>query len=307
MAQKSFLLLDDAGNTTEKGRRRSRLLRKLAGDYAEHWDADIEYLYVEEMNFRANSQKKIRQLAEKRKEHELQLAEELSTLPVHVHIDLVSGAPLEVILERMGSSPRPEMIVMGTQGLRGLKKLFLGSVSEEVLRNAEVPVMVLGPEAQESEFKTNFKKKMPILVLTDLKVSSRRAEKTALQLAKKLGVKVLLFHSVGDQIRRMQENVYMTGYVPFSFDKVIEEMKADAKKSMEKRKAEFERQGVSVIADLILESEYLEDSLKKEARKGFQLIVMGTHSRNKVVKAFLGSTARKAILSSPVPVVVVRS
>jgi nucleotide-binding universal stress UspA family protein len=34
---------------------------------------------------------------------------------------------------------------------------------------------------------------------------------------------------------------------------------------------------------------------------------MGTQSRNKIIKAFLGSNARKVILNSPIPVVVVRS
>ncbi|MFO0550105.1 MAG: universal stress protein [Polyangiaceae bacterium] len=38
---------------------------------------------------------------------------------------------------------RADVIVMGTHGRRGLEHLFLGSVAEKVLRQAEVPVITL--------------------------------------------------------------------------------------------------------------------------------------------------------------------
>jgi nucleotide-binding universal stress UspA family protein len=52
------------------------------------------------------------------------------------------GAPSDVIIgeaKRLGA----DLIVMGTHGRRGLSHVFLGSVAEKTLRNANVPVLVL--------------------------------------------------------------------------------------------------------------------------------------------------------------------
>ena len=38
-----------------------------------------------------------------------------------------------------------DCIVMGTQGLSGYKKMFLGSVTEHVLRRSRVPVLAVPP------------------------------------------------------------------------------------------------------------------------------------------------------------------
>ena len=56
-----------------------------------------------------------------------------------------SGLPQEVIVaeaERSGV----DAIVMGTAGRSGIDHVLLGSVTEEVLRSAPVPVIVVGPE-----------------------------------------------------------------------------------------------------------------------------------------------------------------
>lgn len=41
-----------------------------------------------------------------------------------------------------------DLIVMGTHGRKGLQKVFLGSVAENVLRRAECPVLTVGPQVR---------------------------------------------------------------------------------------------------------------------------------------------------------------
>lgn len=52
------------------------------------------------------------------------------------------GAPPEAILS-YAARQRSDLIVMGTHGLGGYRKMFFGSVTERVLRRAEIPVLAM--------------------------------------------------------------------------------------------------------------------------------------------------------------------
>jgi nucleotide-binding universal stress UspA family protein len=53
---------------------------------------------------------------------------------------LVAGTAVDVILET-AKTLRPDLIVMGTLGRSGLRRLMLGSVAENVIRRAACPVL----------------------------------------------------------------------------------------------------------------------------------------------------------------------
>jgi nucleotide-binding universal stress UspA family protein len=60
------------------------------------------------------------------------------------------GPPAAEILAAARSTTA-SLVVMGTQGLGGLRKLFFGSIAEKVLRDAHVPVLAVPlPESEES-------------------------------------------------------------------------------------------------------------------------------------------------------------
>jgi nucleotide-binding universal stress UspA family protein len=52
------------------------------------------------------------------------------------------GRPAEEILE-YAEENNIGLIIMGTQGLTGIKKFLIGSVTEKVLRHSKVPVMIV--------------------------------------------------------------------------------------------------------------------------------------------------------------------
>ena len=54
------------------------------------------------------------------------------------------GAPAETIVGYADDSD-VDLIVMGTHGRRGVERYLLGSVTERVLRTADVPVLAVGP------------------------------------------------------------------------------------------------------------------------------------------------------------------
>jgi len=61
-----------------------------------------------------------------------------------------AGDPRDVILEVAAAIPA-DLIVMGSHGRRGFKRLVLGSVAEAVLREATCPVLVVRSERQSAD------------------------------------------------------------------------------------------------------------------------------------------------------------
>ncbi len=85
-----------------------------------------------------------------------------------------------------------ELVVLGTHGRGGLKKLVLGSVAEEVLRRAGCPVITVGPHIDvlsgaSGKFHT-------ILFATDFHPASAKALEYALLLANQSQAKLILLH-----------------------------------------------------------------------------------------------------------------
>ena len=55
---------------------------------------------------------------------------------------LVSRSTTQTIIDEV-EAQNPDIVVMGSHGLTGLKKLLLGSVSAEVLKKSTVPVLIV--------------------------------------------------------------------------------------------------------------------------------------------------------------------
>lgn len=60
---------------------------------------------------------------------------------------LTEGRPTEAILQ-LAKDARADLIVIGTHGLTGLRRLLLGSVAEQLVRQAPCPVLTTKPFAQ---------------------------------------------------------------------------------------------------------------------------------------------------------------
>lgn len=63
------------------------------------------------------------------------------------------GDRIADVLSRTADEYDADLIVMGTQGRRGVRRVLLGSVAEALLRTAQVPVLLVRhvPEAEKKE------------------------------------------------------------------------------------------------------------------------------------------------------------
>lgn len=113
----------------------------------------------------------------------------------------LEGIPCEMLvchgdiwqqLERVITEHQIDLIVLGTQGKTGLRKLALGSVAEAVFQNATCPVLTVGPCAPADP--PLHAKLSHILYPTDLSPGSDRAAAYAVSLAKEHGAQLTVLH-----------------------------------------------------------------------------------------------------------------
>ncbi len=87
-----------------------------------------------------------------------------------------------------------DLIVLGTHGRHGIKKLTLGSVAERIFQHAPCPVWTVGPGATQKPFEFGSLKR--ILFATDFSTSSLHALPYALSLAEENQASIILLHLI---------------------------------------------------------------------------------------------------------------
>ncbi len=109
------------------------------------------------------------------------------------HVVLEQGPVWDVLLSAI-QREKVDLLVLGTHGRGGLKKLALGSVAEQVLRLAPCPVLTIGPHVMlAGSGAIEFKR---ILFATDFGPACTKALPCVLSLAEDNQAKLILLHLV---------------------------------------------------------------------------------------------------------------
>jgi nucleotide-binding universal stress UspA family protein len=107
------------------------------------------------------------------------------------HEELIVQGEVPEVIAKLVRKHAIDLIVIGTGGRKGLGKLLLGSVAEEVFRNAECPVLTLGPHATRWNLDGNLQH---ILFATDFGPESLHALPYAISLAEENRARLTLLH-----------------------------------------------------------------------------------------------------------------
>jgi nucleotide-binding universal stress UspA family protein len=108
------------------------------------------------------------------------------------HKELIEQGEAADVLLKLVRKHAIDLIVIGTGGRKGPGKLLLGSVAEEVFRNAECPVLTTGPHATRWGIDGNLQH---ILFATDLEPESLHALPYALSLAEEHRARLTFLHA----------------------------------------------------------------------------------------------------------------
>jgi len=208
-----------------------------------------------------------------------------------------SGDPQATIIDQT-LSKKADLIVMGTHGRRGFKRLLLGSVTEAVLREAPCPVLTVPPHvsATASEAVT-FKR---ILCPVDFSPSALQGLGFALDLARQADGRVTLLHVVewlAEEEPRASTHFNVPEYRRHMVD--------DAQERLRNLVAEESRTWVE-IADVVVFGRAYREILRAAETKPADLIVMGAQGRGGIGLALFGSTTQQVVRGATCPVLTVR-
>src|SRR5690554_4339505 len=98
-----------------------------------------------------------------------------------------------------------DLIVIGSHGRRGLQRMLMGSVAEEVVRKAPCPVLTMRGELENAPEMTG----RTIVAPVDFSEHSLHALQSAKELAQRLGTKLVVVHVLEEQLHPAFYNMGM--------------------------------------------------------------------------------------------------
>lgn len=220
------------------------------------------------------------------------LLTEVGTDDLKVRRVLSYGLPSSLILE-YADDQDIDLIVMGTHGRRGLRRFMLGSVAEEVIRRAEIPVLVV-PEGASGQ-----RPFMHVLAPTDFSLASRMALPIAADLADRYGARLDLLHAV-EPIPFLGA---LTG-VRSTYD-LLPELRTHAEAELTRIVQDGEEPAFRRSGRYLMEGKASEVIPEFVARHGVDLVVMAKHGLHGVERLVLGSVTERVLRAAPCSVLAV--
>jgi len=208
---------------------------------------------------------------------------------------LVPGQPSQVVLD-VARQLQPDLIVLGTRGLTGIRHLLLGSTTERVVQHAHSPVLAVHPADRHPERPVG-----TILVPTDFSEDADLAVEAALRLLShgETEEKLVLLH-----VYNLPIEYTAYGPIPLS-SSFLADAGAKAQAHLEEKAEALRRPGLAI--DTRVCEGYPPEVICAEAeRAGADLIAMGTRGRAGLGHLLLGSTAERVVQTANRPVVTVR-
>jgi nucleotide-binding universal stress UspA family protein len=115
---------------------------------------------------------------------------------IEVDFRVATGKP-DVEILRIANGDPAHLIVMSSRGATGIRRLFLGSVTERVLRATTVPILVTPPADPGPRSAEDLQKAIRrVLVSVDLTEAVENQMRVAVRLATLLAVPLLIVHVV---------------------------------------------------------------------------------------------------------------
>ena len=223
---------------------------------------------------------------ERATEEMTKIAARVKEVGVEAEFEVRVGDVYEEIKEAI-EKLKPDIIVMGTHGRRGVQRWFMGSTTERLLRHSPVPLITISSTG-EKPASPSFKR---ILVTTDFSDGTVDALAYAFSVAQENESQISLLHVVHDvaaDVSGKYRQSLMEGV-----QKQLEDLVPAEAANWCDIKTRVETGVPYRIILRILEDEKID------------LLVMNIHGKGMLDRALLGSTAERVVRVAPCPVMAI--
>ena len=184
-------------------------------------------------------------------------------------ITILQGDPAARIVS-LARQHRPDMIVVGTHGRKGLKRVLLGSVAEAIIRSSPVPVLAARGRARVIH---------SILAPINFTAYSDYGFAYAAGASAVLSARLTALHVSDDPI--------WSGNLRYRLSNLIHHLPAEVRKKCRPIAEE-------VVGDTVKEI--------LKARRGHDWIVLVAHQKSLIKDSFFGTTLEQVLRHSSIPV-----
>ncbi len=185
-----------------------------------------------------------------------------------------------------------DMVVLATHGRRGLKRFFLGSTTERVVRIAPCSVLVVREKRDDPTAE--------ILVPTDFSDNAKVAVTEAAHLAQSTDSKLILLHVISPLPWPVTDALVVE-----SHPKLQQEVRKGAEEQLRELRNSSVPDGVP--CELFVTEGYPDEQIVKIAdQRGIDTLVMATQGHSGLDRFFLGSTTEKVVRQAHCTVLVAK-
>jgi nucleotide-binding universal stress UspA family protein len=227
-----------------------------------------------------------------------QIAREMEGSGLQVESIIRQGHAAEQILQEMRATP-VQLIVMRTHGRGGFERAMLGSVTEHVLKEAQVPIVLLRPGGRRV---TRLQK---LLVPLDGTPGGALGLGMAVGLARPSEAALHLLQVVVP-ITMQTLVAYEYGGIGYYDPVWDEEAQTSAKAYVDAMVSRLADTGLTATGETIVAPNVPQGIIDTAARDAADMIVMSTHALTGPARAVLGSMADAVVRRAPCPVLLVR-
>lgn len=221
---------------------------------------------------------------------------ESTTEGAELSIAVQEGIPAKDIV-RYADEHAVDLLVLGTHGRSGFEHLFLGSVTEKVVRSTQLPVLTVPPAAENPRplrYGT-------ILCATDFSAASARALTHTLELARQAGSRVVVLHVVDVLTQYAAAPEGAAFPLTESQRRIEEHAKAQLSETFP-----AEARAWCTPTEIVAAGRTYREILSTAASMHVDLIAMGAHGRGAIDRWLFGSTTNHVIRRAPCPVLTLR-
>lgn len=220
-------------------------------------------------------------------------------VPISCHVEV---GPVVEALDTHAREAGADLLVMTTHGWGPLRRAWLGSVADGLVRRTPCPILAVRPRDGE-ELELEQRGFRHILVTLDGSAQSREILPYARAAAFLFGARMTFLRVIPPHFPLTSP---FTSHTSHDLHGMDEEEKA-ARESLEREAEGFRSEGLDVLTATVAGVHAPDGILEYAGSNQIDLVAMATHGRGGVARLILGSVADKVIRGGNVPVLLQRA